>query len=326
MSRLHAEVLFLAMPVIALGCSTAQDNLQFQAGQVSAQRPAKIESEYLPNAYRVHAKVISGGQPDGEAGFRELQQLGVKTVISVDGAKPEVELAKKFGLRYVHLPHGYDGVPEQRAKELAKAVRDLPGPVYIHCHHGKHRSPAASAVACVAAGLIPPSDSLSILQTAGTSENYRGLYASAESAKRLDDELLDQLQADFPPTANLPPLAEAMVALGHIHDDLKQIESNGWKAIAKHPDIEPAHAALLMREHFAELLRAEETKQRPQAFQQMLRESEQASATLENLLRESATSGSPVSARVAKAFATVSAKCTQCHRDYRDNPRQETRQ
>ena len=58
-------------------------------------------------------------------------RLGVKTVISVDGAKPDVDLAKKHGMRYVHLPHGYDGVPDDRAKELAKAVR-RPGRPDLH--------------------------------------------------------------------------------------------------------------------------------------------------------------------------------------------------
>src|SRR4029453_11584488 len=135
--------------------------------------PQRIDSELLPNAYRLADKVISGGQPQGEAGFAELKNLGVRTIISVDGAKPDVELAKKFGLRYVHLPHGYDGVPDERVRELAKAVRDLPGPIYIHCHHGKHRSPTAATVACVAAGLLRPEAALTVLKTAGTSENYR---------------------------------------------------------------------------------------------------------------------------------------------------------
>src|SRR5262245_46397548 len=75
-------------------------------------KPEKINEPTLPNAFRLHTKVISGGQPDGELAFAKLKELGVKTIISVDGARPEVELAKKYGLRYVHLPHGYDGVPE----------------------------------------------------------------------------------------------------------------------------------------------------------------------------------------------------------------------
>src|SRR4051812_16326485 len=75
--------------------------------------PEEIDAPHLPNAYRVHARVISGGLPDGEAAFRELEALDVKTIISVDSAAPDVELAAAHGMRYVHLPHGYDGIPRQ---------------------------------------------------------------------------------------------------------------------------------------------------------------------------------------------------------------------
>src|SRR5687767_2138199 len=43
----------------------------------------------LPNAHRVTEKILSGGAPAGEAAFKELADLGVKTIISVDGAKPD---------------------------------------------------------------------------------------------------------------------------------------------------------------------------------------------------------------------------------------------
>ncbi|MEZ6069075.1 MAG: hypothetical protein R3C10_02145 [Pirellulales bacterium] len=135
---------------------------------------------HLPNAVQLHPRVISGGLPEGDAAFAELEQLGVKTIISVDGAKPDVQAAARHGLRYVHLPHGYDGIPEERGRELAKAVRELDGPIYIHCHHGKHRSPAAATVACVSTGLLPANEAVAVLKLAGTSPNYRGLYESAE--------------------------------------------------------------------------------------------------------------------------------------------------
>ena len=207
----------------------------------------KLNVAHLPNAIQIHPKVISGGQPDGEEAFRELKDLGVKTIISVDGAKPDLELAKKYGMKYVHLPHSYDGIPDERAKQLAKAVRDLGGPIYIHCHHGKHRSPAAAAVACVAAGLIDHSMSLTVLKTAGTSENYQGLYQSAKSARKLDDAILDAVESDFPEIANLPPLAEAMVNLEHTQDRLKGIAAAGWNAPPNHPDIDPAHEGRTFR-------------------------------------------------------------------------------
>jgi protein tyrosine phosphatase (PTP) superfamily phosphohydrolase (DUF442 family) len=284
--------------------------------------PERLETVHLPNALRIHAKVISGGQPAGDAGFRELVALGVKTIISVDGAKPDVALAKKHGLRYVHLPHGYDGIPESRVKDLAKAVRDLPGPIYIHCHHGKHRSPAASSVACVSAGLIDPTLAVTVLKSAGTSENYRGLYASARDARKLDDQLLDALAVEFPENARIPPLAEAMVALEHTHDDLKSVAAAGWKMPPDHPDLEPAHEALLMREHYMELLRAEAAKRQPTGFQRLLLEGEATAVELEQSLTtwQAAGYAGEAPAEIPAAFKRLEANCTACHKAYRDVP------
>jgi protein tyrosine phosphatase (PTP) superfamily phosphohydrolase (DUF442 family) len=269
----------------------------------------------LPNAYRVHEKVISGGLPEGEAAFQELAALGVKTIVSVDGARPDVALAKAQGMRYVHLPHGYDGIPNQRMLDLAKAVRDLPGQVYIHCHHGKHRSPTAAAVACVAAGLIDADSAEAILKAAGTSESYRGLYQSARQARLVQNSVLDGAASDFPETAAIPPLAEAMVAVEHTHDHLKQIAEAGWKSPPKHPDLEPAHEALLLHEHFKELQRLDSVTRMPEAFQRYLRTSERAAEDLERALREGAPSET-----ATVALTRINAACIDCHRQYRDVP------
>jgi protein tyrosine phosphatase (PTP) superfamily phosphohydrolase (DUF442 family) len=284
--------------------------------------PRKFISDHVPNAYQVHEKVISGGQPAGDPGFRELAALGVKTIISVDGTTPDVAAASKYGLRYVHLPHGYDGVPASRAQELAKAVRDLPGPIYIHCHHGKHRSPAAAAVACVGAGLIPPAAAELILKTAGTSTGYRGLYQSARAARSLSIQLLDDLKPEFPERARIPPLAGAMVAIEHTHDHLKEIAAAGWKPPAKHPDLDPSHEALLLREHFTELLRTDDTRRQPEPFQELLRDSEAAAQALENDLRawpaNSPATMPPPS--LASSLDRITSNCTACHRQFRDAP------
>jgi len=286
------------------------------------QLPRKISATHLPNAIRLHAKVISGGQPDGDAAFQELEHLGVKTVISVDGAKPDLVLAKKHGIRYIHLPHSYDGIPEHRAKELAKAVRDLEGPIYIHCHHGKHRSPAAAAVACVSAGLIDQSLSATILRLAGTNPNYRGLYQSAESARKLDQAVVDAVVSDFPESATLPPMAEAMVNLEHTQDRLKQIAAAGWKSPESHPDLDPAHEALLLREHFTEMLRTDMAQREPEGFRELLRESEAAAGDLETVILNwnKADNPSPIPDGINSSFDRISKNCTSCHEQYRDVP------
>lgn len=54
------------------------------------------------------------------AAFAELRELGVRTIIHVDGDTPDASAAERHGLRYVHLPHGYEGVPKARVAELAR--------------------------------------------------------------------------------------------------------------------------------------------------------------------------------------------------------------
>jgi hypothetical protein len=228
-------------------------------------------------------------------------------------------MSKKFGIRYVHLPHSYDGVPEGRATELAKAVKELPGPIYIHCHHGKHRSPAAAAVACVGAGLIPKGNALAILQAAGTNPNYRGLYRSAEKAAPIDEKVLSELKAEFPEKASIPPLAEAMVAVEHFHDRLKKLSGNKWKVFANDPAVTPGHEALLLREAYTELLRTPEIMQRPEGFQEMLRESEQTADELEKVFI--AAKEAPLDeAKATALFTKVTEQCSACHKKYRDVP------
>jgi protein tyrosine phosphatase (PTP) superfamily phosphohydrolase (DUF442 family) len=284
--------------------------------------PVKLSSEHLPNPVQIHAKVISGGLPEGEAAFQELRDLGIRTVISVDGARPDVATAEKFGLRYVHLPHGYDGIPEQRVKELARAVRDLDGPVYIHCHHGKHRSPAAASVACVAAGYLEPSTAVSVLTLAGTNPHYRGLYQSVEEAVALDEALLNELQVSFQSVADVPPMAEAMVQLAHTSQHLQQIAAADWKTPADHPDLEPAHEALLLREHFTELLRTEEVSSQPDDFRQLLRDSEAAALELESALNawQSASDAPGPPVQFQQLADRIQANCKACHQRYRDVP------
>ncbi|MGB4710036.1 MAG: hypothetical protein WBH50_00105 [Fuerstiella sp.] len=292
------------------------------AGSSQAFVPVKLTSQHLPNPVQLHPKVISGGLPEDDAAFQELADLGVKTVISVDGMTPDVTTAAKHGLRYVHLPHGYDGIPEQRIKELAKAVRDLEGPIYIHCHHGKHRSPAAASVACVSAGLIPARLAVPILELAGTNPGYKGLYEAAQQATAFDKALLNELQVEFKEVQKIPPMAEAMVHLSHADEHLKLIAAANWKSPENHPDLVPAHEALLMREIFTEMLRTDEVARQPEEFRKWLQDSEADAQQLEAELKAWITDQNVASplARLTELSAKISANCKACHQKYRDVP------
>ena len=289
---------------------------------LAAQEPGfeRLPSQHLPNAIRVHSKVISGGLPADQRTFQELQDLGVKTVISVDGALPDVELATQFGMRYIHLPHGYDGISAERVKELAKAIREFEGPIYIHCHHGRHRSPAAAAAACVSAGFIEPRSGVALLRLAGTSPSYRGLFRAAEKAQPIPTADLDRLQVEFKERAEVPSVATAMVALELTFDNLRTLSANGWKQTNTRPDLDVKHESLLLREHFAELLRTDDTRQRDESYRQLLRESLQLAEQLEKSLATAESELPRDSAGLSTLMKQIEDNCRACHTRFRDGP------
>src|SRR3984893_602801 len=128
MRRALLIALFPLLAVLLCGCP-GNEAVGPVASESTVHELGKVESPGLHNVFRLTDKLYSGSSREGREGFASLVQLGIQTVISVDGARPDVETAHKFGLRYVHLPIGYDGVPPEQGLRIAKAVRDLPGPV-----------------------------------------------------------------------------------------------------------------------------------------------------------------------------------------------------
>jgi protein tyrosine phosphatase (PTP) superfamily phosphohydrolase (DUF442 family) len=271
----------------------------------------------LHNVFRLTDRLYSGSGPDGEEGFRSIAALGVKTVITVDGSAPDVKTAERFGLRYVHLPIGYDGVPRETAVRIARAVRDLPGPVYLHCHHGMHRGPAAAmaAVRCLD-DRCPAAAALDFLHAAGTDPAYKGLFASVTAGGAATPAELDRAGGDFPAVAPVADLVRMMVAVDERWNRMKAVRAAGWTMPTAHPDLDPPHEARLLREHFREAARLSDVAKRPDGFRQRLTASEAAAEELERLLREK--SSVQVRERADAVFKRLSAGCADCHRTYRD--------
>jgi protein tyrosine phosphatase (PTP) superfamily phosphohydrolase (DUF442 family) len=280
----------------------------------------KLSATNLPNAFRITENILSGGLPEGSIAFEELRQLGVRTIISVDGAKPDVEIAEKFGMRYVHLPHGYDGIGEERILQIAKAVQELPGPVYIHCHHGKHRSPAAAAVAAISLQLVSREQAIQVLATVGTSPEYRGLYESVRNARPRTPEEIQAIPSDFPCTAKLPELAESMVAMERTLHRLQLAQKTGWSMVASDPDIDPAHQALLLRELCTELLRTDSVKKLSKNFEDLMQQAETQATALEESLRGPNARKTENHPTLTTLLNAVQDNCTSCHRQFRDIP------
>lgn len=310
--QLAGLVMFVGLPIFAV-----------LAADAPAPRTAqKIENKHLDNAHRLTEKVYTGAQPHDDAAFKALADLGIKLVITVDGAKPDLEAAKKYGLRYVHLPIGYDGVSPERTKELAKAIEELPGPIYIHCHHGKHRGPAAAAAACVVAGKLTNDEAIASMKTLGTGENYTGLWADVRKAKTATAEELAAFKVEYREVAPVPAMAEAMVHVDMAFEHLTDCKAAGWKQPKDHPDLDPPHEALKLRELYTEIMRTDDFKGRPEDFKMLMVEGQKLAQALEDELsaRKKEKFEGPIE-KLNAGYKALKDNCSACHKPYRNAPK-----
>ncbi|MFM8476050.1 MAG: hypothetical protein ACKOEO_09660 [Planctomycetaceae bacterium] len=262
----------------------------------------------LHNVREVAPNLLVGGEPEGEAAFAALQKKGITTIVSVDGALPDIQLAAKYGLRYVHIPLGYDGIDQRSQLALVRVARDIQTPIYVHCHHGRHRGPAAAAVICQATGQLNSAQATELLKRCGTSPDYRGLWRDVAAFKTPDpNTVLPELHAQ----AKVDSLAAAMAKLDRHFENVKLAATAGWKTPPDHPDLVPQTELLLLHEGLSESLRLL-TSDRPAEFQQQLRESERQSKDLLQAVKTGRTEDA------TKLLMQLTAGCTKCHQQFRN--------
>ncbi len=270
----------------------------------------------LPNVVAYHENYYSGGAPEGDEGFETLAAMGVRTIISVDGAAPDVEAAKAHGLRYIHLPIGYNGIDEPRKLELVRAARDAmaQGPVYIHCHHGKHRSAAAAATIAVSLGWMSPEQAVERMRVSGASPQYGGLYASAASARVIDTKTIDAVKADFSEVARPQGFVKGMVEADEIVEHLKAIERSGWMAPPDHPDLVPLAEAGRLADLLRFIAAGDRAAAEGSEFTTHLTRLQDAAQRLETRL----AAGGADPSGLSEQFRQIGASCDSCHAKYRD--------
>lgn len=309
-SRFEPLAAALVMVATIPGCQSTGKMAPSSAPVVA--KPTE-DGHTLHNVIPVTDKLISGSLPEDDGAFAELESMGVKTVISVDGAPPDVKLAQARGMRYVHLPIGYHGLTAERQLELARAVRDLPGPIYLHCHHGKHRGPAAAASAVVVLGTFSPEEGTALLKKAGTSPDYKGLYKSVAEARSADSAAIDGASNAFPEIAPMPGFVTAMAEAQTAYDHLVEIREAGWVAPARHPDLVPLTEAGQLENLMRVMLSDPENAKYDTAFGTMMHESLEATVAFEAGLRANRPS-----AELNRLLSAVGASCKSCHVAYRD--------
>ena len=302
----------LVLAVVTLLFSQAS-----HAGAADDVKPQPITLPGIHNAFRVTGRILAGSQPENNLSFAALAKVGVKTIISVDGEKPAVEEAKKHGLRYVHLPIGYDGIPAARIAELARAAAPEAGKIFIHCHHGKHRGPAAAGIICEAVAGWTPVQAEAWLRQAGTADDYPGLYRSVREFAMPTAAQLAAVGA-LPEVAKTPPFVDAMVSLGEWFDQMKAELRGDWDAKNTTGRRLAAHTTRALIEGLHELARTGDMASRPEDFRRLLADSEKSANAIFGLMIMEDNS---TAAALHTELNRLTQSCTACHKAYRNEKR-----
>lgn len=310
---------FLFATVLATACQSSGgahhdadhlDRAKVAPPPIGAEKAVNLPG--LHNVVTYADRMIGGGQPEGREGLETLAAMGVKTVISVDGAKPDAALAAKLGMTYVHLPISYDTITPQRQRELAQAITSCEGPIYLHCHHGKHRSAAALGSALVLCGTLTPDVAQQRMKVSGTAKEYTGLWQAVAAGKPLEAAARKVDPSLFPSEAKVSGMVATMAEIDLVFDLVKQSEKAGWKAPTDHPDLVAPKETARLAGLFAALQTDAESKALPADYQTRLTKAIEQSAALDQAVRagDAATAGT--------ALAALGKGCKECHVQYRD--------
>ena len=306
---------------VLVSCISTHEKTQEVSVSARVQLPELADTKPLNyaglhNVVAFHEGFYSGSVPEGEVGFLTLADMGVKTIISVDGAAPDLESAKKYGMRYIHLPIGYNGFDEQRKLELVRATRDAyaAGRVYIHCHHGKHRSAGAAAVISQSLGWMNAKEGEARMRVSGTAANYTGLYQCAATSMVLGENVIDAVPVDFPEIQLPKGLVKSMLEIDEVNENLKLIEQAGWNAPADHPDLVPAAEAGRLANLFKNLKSNDRVMRKPEDFLERLKAEETRAQKLEEML----AAGEKEVKKLSTELSVLGTSCKECHTKYRD--------
>lgn len=135
--RLHwprGAALGIALILVACTCSTPATTSHQAATE------GTLPSDLLPNGREISEGILVGGQPTPEQ-LADARKLGYKTVINLrtEGERGSLgrQETERLGLRYVAIPvAGSEGVTEENARRLARALKDAEYPVIVHCASG----------------------------------------------------------------------------------------------------------------------------------------------------------------------------------------------
>jgi protein tyrosine phosphatase (PTP) superfamily phosphohydrolase (DUF442 family) len=113
--------------------------------------PVLVEAP-IKRFIQVDDQLYRGAQPDAD-GFRHLQAMGIRTVVSFRNDDSERELVESLGMRFVQIPvtfrpFGWGADFKAEHVDQFFQVIDDPtaGPIFFHCKRGADRTGSIAAI------------------------------------------------------------------------------------------------------------------------------------------------------------------------------------
>ena len=210
----HAEMkrqttLFLALSLVLLsGTLSAQSSRDATPARPSEWATAVSGTSVL-NLYQIEDGFYRGAQPTA-AGFQELADLGVRSVLNLAGGVGDRLLAGDGSVKLFHVPMSASGLRDDLVLQALRIMVDPENrPLMIHCRHGADRTGALVALYRVVVQGWTKDQAVREMNKGGYHHNalWRNLdwYVLKADAAALRREL--GLPASLEPKASLPVLA-----------------------------------------------------------------------------------------------------------------------
>ena len=99
----------------------------------------KVTSKHFKNLYKINDVLYRSEQPS-KKGFKDLELIGVKTILNLRRLRNNKKKAKDFNFNLVHHPIKTKQLNENDIIEALKVIQNSEQPVLVHCWHGSDRT------------------------------------------------------------------------------------------------------------------------------------------------------------------------------------------